>query len=418
MSDGAHDLLVRGIGAAKSGERAEARNCLEWALRQEPSAEQALEAKIWLSEAAEDPQEARRWLEDILAGDPTNPRARRRLALLDGRLRSEDVVDPDRPPPVPSEDSDIESKRFVCPACGGPMAYAPDGEDLQCDHCGRRGAVGSSLGHAGSPENDFVLALATARGHVRPKASRTFDCTACGARFLLAAATLSLTCPYCDATYTVEAGDERLLIAPEMLAPMAVAEPDVRRRLIAWAGGDHAPLVIDRLTAVYLPVWLFEMGGVVDWSTAPSGNHSWAAQAEPPSGTEPPWTPIAVLASSHLTQGQTAAAEESDPAHLVPFDSAFLAAWPAETYSLSLSDAALRARQRSLKATGDRLAAAAGGRRPSLRSARMVVDSYRLILVPVWLAAVRLAETEISVAVSGTTGIAHAGRRRPGAESA
>ncbi len=418
MSDGAHDLLVRGIAAAKSGERAEARNYLEWALRQEPSAEQALEAKIWLSEAAEDPQEARRWLEDILAGDPTNPRARRKLALLDGRLRSEDVVDPDRPPPVPSEDSDIESKRFVCPACGGPMAYAPDGEDLQCDHCGRRGAVGSSLGHPGSPENDFVLALATARGHTRPKASRTFDCTACGARFLLAAATLSLTCPYCDATYTVEAGDERLLIAPEMLAPMAVAEPDVRRRLIAWAGGDHAPLVIDRLAALYLPVWLFEMGGVVDWSTAPSGNHGWAAQAEPHSGTEPPWTPMAILASSHLTQDQTAAAEEFEPAHLVPFDSAYLADWPAETYSLSLSDAALRARQRSLEATGDRLAAAAGGRRPSLRSARMVVDSYRLVLVPVWLAAVRLAETEISVAVSGTTGIAHASRPRPGARSA
>ncbi len=410
MSDGARDLLVRGIAAAKAGERAEARHYLEWALRQEPSGEQELEAKVWLSEAAEDPQEARRWLEDILAGDPTNPRARRRLALLDGRLRSEEIVDPDRPPPVPSDDSDIESKRFVCPACGGPMAYAPDGEGLHCDHCGHRAAVGSTLEDPGSPENDFVLALATARGHTRPKASRTFDCTACGARFLLAAATLSLTCPYCDATYTVEAGDERLLIAPEMLAPMAIAEPDVRRRLIAWAGGDHAPLVINRLTAVYLPVWLFEMGGVVDWSAAPTGNHGWPAQAEPHSGTESPLSPMAILASSRLTADQAGAAEEFEPARLVPFEAAYLAAWPAETYSLLLSDAALRARQRSLEATGDRLAAADGARRPSLRSARMVVDSFRLVLVPVWLAAVRLAETEISIALSGTTGIVHAAR--------
>lgn len=417
MSDGARDLLVRGIAAVKAGDRAEARHYLEWMLRQEPSGEQELEAKIWLSEAAEDRDEARRWLEEILAGDPTNPRARRRLALLDGRLRSEDVIDPDRSPPMPLEDGGPESQRFVCPACGGPTAYAPDGEGLQCDHCGQRVVVGSTREALEAPENDFVLALATARGHTRPTASRTFDCGACGARFLLAAETLSLTCPYCEATYTVEAGDERMLIAPEALVPMVLSEPDVRRRLIAWAGGEHAPLVVERLTAVYLPVWLFEMGGVVDWSAAPSGNRGWGMQAEPPSGTEPPVSPIAVLASSHLAADQAAAAEDLDPARLVPFDTAYLAAWPAETYSLALSDAALRARQRSLQATGESLAAAAGGRRPSLRSARMVVNSYRLVLVPVWLAAVRLAATEISVALSGTTGMVHTVRPHPSVQS-
>lgn len=418
MSDGARDLLVRGIAAAKAGDRGEARHYLEWALRQEPSGEQELEAKIWLSQVAEDPQEARRWLEDVLAGDPTNPRARRRLALLDGRLRTEEIIDPDRPPPMPSDDSVTESTRFVCPACGGPMAYAPDGEGLQCDHCGHRAAVGSTLEEPGSPDDDFVLALATARGHGRPTASRTFDCKACGAQFLLAAETLSLTCAYCEATYTVEAGDERLLIAPEALAPMTISETDVRRRLIAWAGGDRALLVVDRLTAVYLPVWLFEMGGVVDWSAAPSGNRGWGMQADPPSGTEPPVSTIAVLASSRLTAEQAAAAEDIEPGQLVPFEPAYLATWPAETYSLSLSDAALRARQRALEATGDRLAAMAGGQRLSLRSARMVVDTFRLVLVPVWLAAIRLAEMEISVALSGTTGIAHAAKPRPSARPA
>jgi hypothetical protein len=122
---------------------------------------------------------------------------------------------------------------------------------------------------------------------------------------------------------------------------------------------------------------------------------------------------IAVLASSRLTAEQAAAAEDIEPGQLVPFEPAYLATWPAETYSLSLSDAALRARQRALEATGDRLAAMAGGQRLSLRSARMVVDTFRLVLVPVWLAAIRLAEMEISVALSGTTGIAHAAQRRP-----
>jgi Tfp pilus assembly protein PilF len=44
MSDGARDLLVRGIAAAKAGERDEARHYLEWALRQEPSSDEQIEA--------------------------------------------------------------------------------------------------------------------------------------------------------------------------------------------------------------------------------------------------------------------------------------------------------------------------------------------------------------------------------------
>lgn len=65
MSDGARDLLVRGIAAAKTGDRAEARH----------------------------------WLEEVLANDPHNPRALRRLALVDGRLQRGDLIDPDQPLP-------------------------------------------------------------------------------------------------------------------------------------------------------------------------------------------------------------------------------------------------------------------------------------------------------------------------------
>ena len=40
MSDGARDPLIRGIAAAKAGDRAEARHSLEWALRQRPSSDE------------------------------------------------------------------------------------------------------------------------------------------------------------------------------------------------------------------------------------------------------------------------------------------------------------------------------------------------------------------------------------------
>jgi DNA-directed RNA polymerase subunit RPC12/RpoP len=418
MSDGARDLLVRGIAAAKAGERAEARHYLEWALRQQPSSDEQLEAWLWLSDVAEVRDEARRWLEEVLANDPHNPRALRRLAVLDGRLLRADMIDPDRPIPArASSEAPVDIERFACPACGGQMAYAPDGEGLQCDHCGRRTAVTGGV-QAADPaaENDFVLALATARGHASPQASPTFACAACGARFLLAPETLSLTCPYCDATYAVEAGDERMLIAPDAIVPLMVSADEARRSLQAWAhksAGVGRAFVIEHLAAVYLPVWLFEMGGVIDWSAAPSGSR-WTLESGPLSGTESPVSPIAVLARAQPQPGQAAAVENISPDLLIPFETAYLAAWPAETYSLSLADAALRARERSLDATEGRLSAAAGGLRLAVRSARMVVESFRLTLMPVWLVDARVGKMRLGLALSGVTAAVYRGTRQDG----
>ena len=67
-------------------------------------------------------------LESILANDPTEARARRKLAILDGKLKPDEIVDPDhlaQPPPDTQEAND--PKRFICPKCGGRMTYTPDG---------------------------------------------------------------------------------------------------------------------------------------------------------------------------------------------------------------------------------------------------------------------------------------------------
>jgi tetratricopeptide (TPR) repeat protein len=408
MSDSARDLLVRGIAAAKAGERREAQRYLEWALRQEPSADERIEAWLWLSEVAAEEDEARRWVEEVLATEPHNPRALRRLALLEGRLHPSDLIDPDRPPAsLPSEEP-LEVERFACPSCGGRMVYAPDGDGLQCDHCGRRIGVASDEGSLGPAGEDFVLALATARGHNRPSLNPTFACSACGARFLLAPATLSLTCPYCDATYAVEESEARLLVAPRAIAPLRVSPEEARSSLVGWLAkeAEEGSFRIDRMTAVYLPFWLFELGGVIEWRDE-NGASRWMGEEDQPGGTEAPVSPIAVLACASPAPGSASAVESIDPALLVAFDAAYLAALPAETYSLSMANAALRARQRALWRTGEKLRIESRGARLSLRSARMVVTSCRLALAPVWLGHVTLSGAKRIASVSGVTARLH-----------
>jgi hypothetical protein len=121
-----------------------------------------------------------------------------------------------------------------------------------------------------------------------------------------------------------------------------------------------------------------------------------------------------VLGRAKPQPGQAAAAEDVPADLLIPYETKYLAAWPAETYSLSLADAALRARERSLDATEARLSAEAGGLRYAVRSAHMIVESFRLTLVPVWLAEACTGRKHLGLVLSGVTAAVYRGTRQDG----
>jgi hypothetical protein len=120
-------LLVRGIAAAKAGSKQEATFFLEWVLRTEGAPDQHLEAWWWLSQVSNDPVEKRRYLEEVLARNPSDHRARRALAILDGRLKPETIVEADRiPERRPISVGEAPAERFTCPRCGGRSPAASD----------------------------------------------------------------------------------------------------------------------------------------------------------------------------------------------------------------------------------------------------------------------------------------------------
>jgi hypothetical protein len=95
MSESAHDLLVRGIAALKAKEMREASFYLDRVLTNEPDLQQSIEAWLGLCEISTDPVEQRNLLESVLSNDPTEGRARRKLAILDGKLKPDEIIDPD-----------------------------------------------------------------------------------------------------------------------------------------------------------------------------------------------------------------------------------------------------------------------------------------------------------------------------------
>ena len=233
--DYAESLLRSGIIEAKAGENGTARRYLERAVSASGEHDVLSEAWYWLSKVANDPIEKRSALENCLALNLRHSRARRALAVLDGKLDEKEIINPDALS-VQSTDSTMASAdRFMCPQCGAKMIFAPDGSGLICEHCTRNQSLGSG-GEA--EEQDFLIAMATARGHGKPVATQVFHCQGCGAEFILPPDVLSTTCAYCNSPHVVSLEESANLLQPEGVIPQAFNQKQAARLLVDWVEGN------------------------------------------------------------------------------------------------------------------------------------------------------------------------------------
>src|SRR3990172_11151716 len=93
--DYAESLLHNGIVEAKAGEKGTARRYLERAINTSGDHAVLSEAWYWLSKITDDPAEKRSALENCLSFDMRHTRARRELAILDGKLDAREIINPD-----------------------------------------------------------------------------------------------------------------------------------------------------------------------------------------------------------------------------------------------------------------------------------------------------------------------------------
>ncbi len=557
MSEGVRDLLVRGIAAARANSREEARFYLEWVLRSDGNQEQRLEATYWLSEMVDDPAKKRDLLSEILAMEPYNARARRALGLLDGKLKAEEVIDPDLlalageapataadavvllaqgvtaarerrkeearslltqalqgalqpeqriqawlwltevcddlaqkrsylqqvltinpehlaarrglevlaqrrsdpvsipepepaplPPPVTPSVSSFSSgdavppqnrlqaaisRRYVCGRCGGKMAFQPGRNMIRCDYCGYEMTLIQALNNSEAEEKDFMLTLATAKGHTRPTQTKSFKCQSCGATFLLSPGLLSLSCAYCSAPHVVELPPQELIL-PQGVVPFAISETEAKVAYREWAQREKwmREAQSSALRGLYLPMWTFEVGGEARWTCAVTRRNSSMAAGlvigmvspinglmEASKALGPGETfngveavllgDLRVPASHRLPMDLGKVFDDFMLEHLEPYDPRYLADWPAEVYQISVSDASLVARSRALDDCRSRVEihidtmVNGESHETYISSAGIAVEYYKLLLVPFWVAHCRLKGETYVVVVNGQT---------------
>lgn len=412
-NDYAKELLRSGIIDAKTGSKDTARRYLDRAIYMAGSYDVLAEAWFWMSEVLDDAAEKRKALENCLSHDLHHTRARRSLAILDGKLKADEIIDPDKLPAAPEGLREAQADRFMCPKCGGRMAFSPDGSSLVCDFCSRHSVLGAGSGMEN--EKDFIVAMATMKGHGKPLKEQVFHCNGCGAEFILPPQQISANCAYCDSPHVVRFEDTEGLIEPNTILPFALDQKQATRLLINWVEGNNIKpeKKVDLPRGIYLPMWTFDIGGEIDYTAeiVESDDNPLTKRREKKVTRINDKYPVmvndlALPASRKLSAVFLKLIPTFDLSSLKEYDPRYLASWVAEVYDVPMAEASLDARSQAFNRVKKQMPHLLGGINiVRTSSAGMLVESFKLALLPVWMTELPFGGREHLVLINGQSGV-------------
>jgi DNA-directed RNA polymerase subunit RPC12/RpoP len=314
---------------------------------------------------------------------------------------------------------------YPCAGCGARVEYAPGTTVLRCPYCGFE----QQLAAADRTVREHEIAeLATLpRKPVATLAAHTFVCRKCGAQTQSDA--IADRCQFCGAPVVadVTGGDQ---IAPEAVLPFAVDRNGMRDALGTWAKSRwFAPSSLKKVTeaesvkGTYLPHWTFDAKTVSDY-TGERGEHYYTTETYTENGETKTrqvqhtrWYPASGTVSRDFDDILVTATQKVTSRHLekldpwpltqaVPYQPDYLAGYQALRYDTEPESALEVAKGRMAEVIHDDCERDIGGDEQRVESVDTQYSdlTYKLMLLPVWIACYLHAGKTYTVLVNGRTG--------------
>lgn len=358
--------------------------------------------------------------------------------------------------------------RYPCENCGASLQFTPGRNALSCPYCGHVQTISPGAASAparqaagGVAGQDALLgdprtgrAIQWDAGHKAPQLEeiplaqglqldratdltrpvRTVSCPNCGARIEMEPDSQAGLCPFCATPVVTDTGTARML-KPQGVLPFVLTEGQARAALDEWlAGLWFAPSGLTqyarrgrRMQGVYSPFWTFDADTRSRYQGL-RGDHYFETvyvtqevngrrQQVPQQVMRTRWTPVAgqvardfddvlVLASSSLPRRFTDALAPWDLSHLSAYDPQYLAGFQAEGYTVPLADGHAIARQEMAGVIATDVRRDIGGDTQQIQAldTDFADESFKQILLPVWLAAYKYNGKSYRFVVNGQSG--------------
>lgn len=330
----------------------------------------------------------------------------------------------------------VAQKKFTCPACGAEAQWNPAKTALVCPFCGTTSPLQEGLTEDGErviQEHDLAAALRAIPDNARGWQARktSVRCQSCQAISVFDPERVAQRCDFCGSSALVPYEEIKESFRPESLLPMKVSETQVRESIRKWYGSRwFAPnrlktkALTDTVNGLYIPYWTFDASVHADW-TAESGYYYYESetyrdangkmQTRQVRKTRWQWSSGSldhafddelVPASRGVHEKMLRQIEPFPTKDLAAYQSGFLSGWVVERYQIDLLEAAKEARARMDGQVRSMCASQVPGdthRNLSVQS-RYFEQTFKHILVPIWLLTYKYGSRAFQVVINGYTG--------------
>lgn len=330
-----------------------------------------------------------------------------------------------------------EEYRWPCEQCGAQMRYTPGQTRLTCDHCGHTQDIAPKAPHDKAQaleELDLQRGLAGGLAASDMVEVRTTSCPSCGATIEITGATHATQCPFCATPVVLDTGTQRH-IKPQALVPFVYSEPQARKAMTAWLGrlwfAPNTLLEYARkgraMTGIYVPYWTFDADTASRYR-GQRGEHYYEtrmvtvqvngkSERRQEQVRKTRWYPasgrvsrdfddVLVIASTSLPRRLANNLSPWDLTALEPYSPEYLAGFTAEGYTVPLSDGHVEARGVMEEVIRGDVRRDIGGDEQRIDNVDTdwSEETFKHILLPVWMAAYKYSGKSYRFLVNGLTG--------------
>lgn len=316
--------------------------------------------------------------------------------------------------------------KFACPSCGAEAVWNPSKHALVCPYCGTESPAELTTDGTLVEENDLVSALRSIPDSQRGWAAKrkTVKCQSCQAISVFDEKRVAQNCDFCGSPAIISMDDVGAPIRPGSQLPFKIPASQVREDIRRWYGshfwapnalGDQA--LTDTLHGLYVPYWTFDAHAECPWE-AEAGYYYYTTNSKGERERHTRWE----YASGHISTDfddvlvpaskgvnrQLLLNLEPFPTttDLLPYDPGYLSGWVVEQYQIDLIQAAQDSRSRmDAQLRSQCSSEVPGDTQRNLQIApEYSTQTFKHILLPVWLLSYTYGSKTYQVTVNGATG--------------
>jgi len=316
---------------------------------------------------------------------------------------------------------------FKCPKCGASTQFDVAAGGVACEYCGH--VVEVAAQQVGRQADEYEFTLETLQQAVHGwGVERELHCENCGAELTVAEGAITATCPFCASNKVNVRTAVADQLRPRFLAPFVLDEAAARGYVREWLGKGwmHPKALataagVHRLPGIYLPFWTFDTRIISEWRAEvgyPKTETYYDSSSKSfKTRTRIKWQweqgraqtiidDLLLNGSSHVSQPILARIHPFDLQQLVDYMPDYLAGWQAHAYDVTLMDAWETGKETMRQqAKRDCYAQIESSHVRNFSMASDFADeTWRYILLPVYLASYTFGGTVYQLMVNGQTG--------------